>query len=57
MVKQGGVVLPMWTDVWLDILVVDNFLDSSLFLFGGSWWEVANGFSKIMILVSESIRK
>jgi hypothetical protein len=57
MVKQGGVVLPMWTDVWLDISMVDNFLDSSLFLFGGSWWEVANGFSKIMILVSESIRK
>jgi hypothetical protein len=45
MVKQGGVVLPMWPDVWLDILVVDNFLDSSLFLFGGgggSLWEVGD---------------
>lgn len=49
--KQCGMVLPVWPIVWLDILVVDNFSSSSLFSFGGSLWEVVNGFSKIMISV------
>lgn len=49
--KQCGMVLPVWPNVWMDILVVDNFTGSSLFSFGGSLWEVVNGFSRIMISV------
>lgn len=49
--KQCGMVLPVWPDGCLEILVVDNFSGLSFFSFGGSLWEVVNGFSKFVFSV------
>ena len=44
-------VFPVWPDVCLDILVVEDFSVSRIFSFGGTSWEVVKGFNKTLISV------
>ncbi|XP_057849423.2 uncharacterized protein LOC131060263 [Cryptomeria japonica] len=54
--RQSGVLNSVWPDAWLEILVADNFIGSSIFSLADSLQKVVNAFAQIMVAFVKPFR-